>query len=77
MGVPSALGAGRRHNREHALNLKGYLLCSFCYYKYAIPISSRMFRQLNQMRVTEFVHSGQVSEGRFTGFSTLPTRSEL
>jgi hypothetical protein len=30
MGVLSALGAGIRYNREHSLNLKRYLLCSFC-----------------------------------------------
>ena len=73
MSVPSALGAGRGHNREHALNLKGYLLCSFCYDKYAITISSPMFRQLNQTRVTDFVHAGQAS----VSSSLLPYQTGL
>jgi hypothetical protein len=32
MSVLPALGASSRYYREHSLNLKGYLLCSFCYY---------------------------------------------
>jgi hypothetical protein len=30
MGVPTALGAGGRHDRKHTLNLKRHLLRSFC-----------------------------------------------
>ncbi|MFZ0235842.1 MAG: hypothetical protein WAL37_00475 [Xanthobacteraceae bacterium] len=56
MGMAPALGAGRSHYREHSLNLKRYLLCGFCNHQHAIAIAGRILWQLDQPRVTEFVH---------------------